>query len=382
MRCAPPAVLLVLAAVLALAAPAPAAERSAPVGFMGVQVDGPLLDPGTDLEREFDLMAETGVESIRHVVYWADLQPYPRRASIPAADRDRFVDVEGVPTDFGATDRVFVAAARRAFTVLPVVLRAPRWARQAPERLASPPRDDVAFARVLRALVGRYGPAGTLWNQRPDVPRRPQREWQVWNEPNIDTYWSSPRPFAPRYVRLLRAARSALKGADPGARIVLCGFANFSWRALDAVYDAGARGLFDVAAVHPFTGPVRFVGRIVELNREVMARHGDGRRPLIISELSWPSARGKTRTTSRFETTEEGQATRLRQVYRLLLRDRRRLRLERVLWYTWLSADRDSPNAFSWSGLRKLGPRGRDAPVSKPAFRAYRRIAREVQGRR
>lgn len=373
---------LVAAALLALgAAPASAGPRQAPFGFMGVQVDGPLLDPATDLEREFDLMAASGVESIRHVVYWADLQPHRRAASVPAAERDRFVEIEGVPTDFSASDRVFAAAARRGLAVLPVVLRAPRWARRAPSRLASPPRGNGAYARFLRALVGRYGPAGTLWAQRPDLPRRPQREWQIWNELNIDTYWSSPRPFARRYVSLLRAARAALEGADPGARVVLCGFANFSWRALDQAYDAGARGLFDVAAVHPFTGPVRFVGRIVELNRQVMARHGDGRRGLIVSELSWPSARGKTKTTSRFETTEEGQATRLRRAYRLLLRERRRLRLERVIWYTWLSADRNSPNAFSWSGLRKLAPDGRDAPVSKPAFRAYRRIARGVQGR-
>jgi len=89
---------------------------------------------------------------------------------------------------------------------------------------------------------------------------------------------------------------------------VLTGFANFSWRALAQAYRAGIRGQFDLAAVHPFSGHLRNVLKIVQLNRDVMARNGDGRRQIAISELTWPSAKGKTKNTFGWETTEKGQA--------------------------------------------------------------------------
>jgi hypothetical protein len=360
-----PALLLAIAALLLCAPAAQAGQREVPEGFMGVMADGPLLDPAiTDLGREGALMRASGVEAIRVAVYWAEAQP----------SRD-------APIDWSETDRVFAMAATERLRVLPVVLRAPAWAREDPAVMASPPRGDAAYAAFLTALVARYGPHGSFWPAHPDLPRRPQRQWQIWNEPNIDTYWSSPRPFATRYVRLLRASYRALKAADPGAEVVLAGFANFSWRALADAYRAGARRWFDVAAVHPFSGRLENVLKIVRLTRTAMRRAGDRRKGLIISELTWPSARGKTRTTIGFETTEAGQATRLRNAYRALLRIRRSARIRQIFWYTWLSADRDSPNSFSWSGLRRLGPPGTDAPVDKPALAEFRRVALRVAGR-
>jgi hypothetical protein len=368
--------LLLVAAPAALAAP-----REAPPGFMGVMADGPLLDPATNLDRETALMSASGVEAVRFTIFWADAQPYQRLADVPEAERDRYVDVGGVPTDWSATDRVFAAAAAHGLRVLPNVMRAPTWDRETPRRMASPPRGNAAYAAFMRALVARYGPSGSFWASRPDLPAQPQRDWQIWNEPNIDTYWSSPHPFARRYVSLLHAAHDALKAADPGSRVILCGFANFSWRALADAYRAGARRWFDVAAVHPFSGHLRNVLKIIRLNRDVMARNGDRAKGIILSELTWPSAKGKTRNTIGFETTERGQAIRLRNAYEAILRIRRSAKIQQVFWYTWLSADRDSPNSFSWSGLRRLGPPGTDAPVDKPAFDAYREIALRVDGR-
>lgn len=327
--------------------------------------DGPLVDPGvTDLAREGTLMTQSGVEAIRVVVYWSDVQP----------TRDG-------PLDWASTDRVLAMAAVNHLKVLPVIIRAPAWDRENPSHLASPPRGNAGYTAFLRALVARYGPTGTFWASRPDLPANPQRQWQIWNEPNIDTYWSSSKPFAKRYVSLLKASYRTLKAADPGSEVVLCGFANFSWRALADAYRAGARRWFDTAAVHPFSGRLGNVLKIVGLTREVMARHGDRRKGLILSELTWPSAKGKTKNTIGFETTEAGQAVRLRNAYAALLRIRVRARIRQIFWYTWLSADRDSPNSFSWSGLRKLGPPGTDAPVDKPALAEFRRVALRVEGR-
>lgn len=373
--------LLVLAAALLAPAAAPAAPRLAPEGFMGTMADGPLTGDDVDLGREVGLMRSCGVESLRIVIYWEDLQPYASMADIPEDKRGGFREVEGVPTAFAATDRIVAAATSVGLRVMPVILRAPAWDREVPSNQASPPRGDAAYARFLRTLIGRYGPKGSLWAERAGKPATPIRTWQVWNEPNIDRYWSSPTPFGPRYAKLLRAANTAIHAADPGATVVMAGFANDSWNAMAAAYRAGVRGHFDRAAVHPFSGRLANVLKILRLNRQVMRRNGDGKVPIVVSELTWPSAKGKTKNTIGFETTPAGQAVRLRRAYLALLRERRALGLQTVMWYTWLSADRDSPNSFSWSGLRRLGPLATDPPVNKPAYGAYCAIARRVQGR-
>ena len=373
----------VVIAVLTLlaAAPAQAAERRVPQGFFGVMADGVLLQrTDAQLAHEFDVMAANGVESVRIVVYWADLQPNAPASPIPAGwTQGR----NNVPTSFAETDRLFAQAAAHGMSVLPVILRAPAWDREDPKLYTSPPRRDSDYANFLGTLIDRYGPRGSFWVAHPELPMRPQRDWQIWNEPNIDRYWGSPKPFAAHYARLLRTARKTIKSTDPGARVVLTGFANFSWRALASAYKAGIRGRFDVAAVHPFSARPRFMLKIVRLNRDVMARYGDARKRIDISEITWPSAKGKTKNTVGWETTEGGQADRLRYAFRALLARRASLRIERLTWSTWLTPDANSPNSFDWSGLRKLDPGNPGGePVDKPALAAYRAIALHAEGRR
>jgi hypothetical protein len=223
-------------------------------------------------------------------------------------------------------------------------------------------------------LVARYGPAGSLWAAHPGVPRRPVRAWQVWNEPNIAVYWSA-QPFMRRYGRLLNSAYIAVKRADRGATVVMAGLANYSWRDLARLYRTAGHLRFDVAAAHPFSGRPSNSLKIVRLTREVLDRNGASRRPIWLTELTWSSAKGrKTPLTKDWETTEAGQATRLRQAYTAFIRARRSLRLERIYWYTWITIDRDSSNSFDYSGLRTLHADGTIA--DKPAASAFRAVVR------
>jgi hypothetical protein len=370
-----------LAAVLTLTVIGTAnASRSVPAGFFGVMADGVLLDrTDPQLAHEFDVMAANGVESVRIVVYWDELQPNAPGSPVPAG---WVAGRSNVPTTFASTDRLFEQAARHNMTVLPVVLRSPKWDIEHAGRFAGPPKRDQPYADFLGTLVDRYGPKGSFWAEHPDVPRRPQRAWQIWNEPNINRYWDSPTPFAKHYARLLRLSQRTIKQADPGARVVLTGFANFSWRALAQAYRAGIHGHFDLAAVHPFSGHLKNVLKIVRLNRQVMTEHGDRRKQIAISELTWPSAKGKTKNTYGWETTEQGQAKRLTNAFRALVRKRRAWRIERLTWSTWLTPDANSPNSFDWSGLRKLDPADPSGePVSKPALQAYREVTLPLEGR-
>jgi hypothetical protein len=368
---------VLLAALLVLVAATPAATaRQVPRGWLGAVVDGPLTGPQrAAYAGEWDLMAASGVESVRVAVFWDEHQPVASAAELPAGEAGRFASVGGVPTDFSRTDAVVAAAAARGLRVLPVVQRAPGWARVEPDDPASPPARAATFAAFVGALVRRYGPRGSFWAERPDLPRIPVRAWQVWNEPNLTSYWSV-QPFARGYVRLLRAARRAVRAADPGAQVVLAGLPNRSWTALRAVYRAGGRGGFDAVALHPFTGPPRFVMKIVRLARRETVRAGDARVPIWLTELSWPASAGRVPRRGGFEVTDAGQATRLGGVMRRLRGQRRALRIERVFWYTWLSMEA-GPTAFDWSGLRRVRA---GTVVSAPALAVYTRWARRLQG--
>jgi hypothetical protein len=345
----------VSASASAVAAPAADPPR-APRGFFGVMANGPLDRPDVDLDAETAVMRRSGVESERLEIAWDRAEPQPG-------------DLR-----FAPVDRKVLAAARQGLDVLALVVRCPAWAAREPGQPFSPPKDPALYGDFLRAAVARYGPGGSLWAEHLDVPARPVRHWQVWNEPNLPAYFRR-QPFAEPYARLLAAGHDAVKAADPAATVVMAGLANFSWRALAELFRARTPLRFDVAAVHPFSGRPSNSLKIVRLNRRVLDRNGAARKPIWLTELTWSSAKGRKRSIVRnWETTERGQAERLAQAYRLYLGARRALGLQRIFWYTWATVDRNSANSFDYSGLRTRRPGGRFA--DKPALAAFRALAR------
>jgi hypothetical protein len=351
---------LVLGLLAALCLPGAAAAKL-PRDFFGVMANGPLDTPGFAVNAENVRMKRLGVESERMEIAWDEVEPQQGQY------------------DWELTDRKMLAAARAGLDILALVVRCPQWAAVDPSRLPfSPPRSAGDYARFMRTLVRRYGPGGVLWREHPAAPPRPVRAWQIWNEPNLAVYWTE-QPFMRRYAELLDYAYDAVKRVDRRATVVMAGMANFSWKDLRRLFERGGRRLhFDVAAVHPFSGYPSDSVRIVKSNRRVLDRHGARTKPIWLTELTWSSAKGrKVPLTKGWETTEAGQAERLRQAYSLYVRDRRRLRLRRIYWYTWLTIDRDSPNSFDYSGLRTQLPDGR--VVDKPAAYAFRTIARRYR---
>jgi len=348
-----------LLVALVLSAPV-AAKRVVPRGFFGVSAAGPMFDPGRNLKPEFDRMVSVGVESVITEFAWSVEQPQP-----------------GTPPDFAHTDPMVLQAALHHLPVMAITVYAPPWGAVDPSNLASPPKAKP-YAAYLRAAVGRYGPRGSFWRAHPRVPRDPVRDWQIWNEPSHAGFWSM-QPFAKRYVAVLRAARRAIKGADPGARVILAGLVYDSWTQLRELYAAGAKGLFDAISLHPYTLELKNVIEVLRRDRAVLDAHGARHVPMLVTELSWPSSVGHTQSRYGYEVTEKGQASKLRAAFPRLAALRHRLGLRRVYWYSWLTADADPVYPFDYAGLRKLTPRG---PKSKPAYYAYREAALRLEGRR
>jgi hypothetical protein len=353
---------------------ATADARRAPRNFYGVSWDWNLERRSeSDAQRQWDLMASSGVESTRVVFSWAAAQPKPGAIG------------------FDHTDRLVARAAWRRIRLLPVVYETPNWAKLDESRRNAPPQHVGDYAHYVRALVSRYGPRGSFWAAHPEIPRRPLREWQIWNEPELPFYWDVPSDWTaawPRgYVKLLRAARGAIRSVDRRAKIVLAGLSGESWKYLRRLYRARARRLFDVVAIHPYNAALKNVFTVVRLTRRVMARSRDARKPVWVTEVGWPAARGRVDLhverdlgLRQIVTTDGGMSRRLRSSYRTFVSRRRskRFGVSRVYWFTWGTPYRTGESGiWEFAGLVKTGSAGFSAT---PSLSSYRASARRHQG--
>lgn len=371
---------LLLLLVLALALPASAGAASR---FVGVNFDGLAVEQDA-VARELRRAADAGAGSVRVAVYWPQLQPYATWDAVPAEQRSSFRDVRGVPTDFRATDGMVRAAAEARLHLTVVVMAAAPWAAENPYATFSPPTDPARYGEFARTLAERYGGRGTFWSEHREARKRAVRTWQIWNEPaGFDGFgsptngWNSRRDALSGYLAMLRSARTGLKDADPRAHVMLSGFFGKAWISLRQVYRAGARGLFDSVGVHPYTRRPAGVVEVVRRARRVMSRFGDRGKPIAVTEVTWTSSAGRMASSLPFTTTERGQARRLTRVYRLLGRAAPRLRISSAYWYTWLTRDVGDRSAFDYAGLL-TDYFGRVLP--KPAFNAFKRVARRLRG--
>jgi polysaccharide biosynthesis protein PslG len=340
---------------------APAAAQAVPRGFFGIVPQTPL--DARDLAR----MGSGGVETVRLPVSWGATQPSPR-------------------SDYNWTglDATVADAARQRIEILPVLGSSPHWATGNWRRMpVDSARQRQGWAEFVRAVVERYGSRGEFWAEHgpgsdEPLPRTPIKAWQVWNEENF-FYFVKP-VSAGRFARLLAVTRKAMRQADPRAELVLGGLFGAprqrAPRALDAVdfldqlyRHRGVKADFDAVALHPYAADVGELRRQVEAVRTTMARHGDRRSGLYITEMGWGSAYNPR--TVAFEVGLHGQARELEAAYRYLLANRGRLKLRQVDWFTW----KDVPGSCNFcdsSGLFRAGKAFRP----KPAWRAFVQVTR------
>ena len=359
------AVLVALAAVLVAAPAAPA--RAVPEGFFGVMYDNG-IETASDAaqDSQWDLMASSGVETVRTVFDWADAQPRGRGSEI----------------DFTRTDGVVRRAALHNLDVLPVIFYAPPWARAYRKRFTSPPKSRSDYVTYLAALVERYGPDGTYWTDHPEIPKHPVREWQIWNEPHLSSYWDAPEKgrygYARAYPLLLRASYNIVKTLDPGAKVVLAGITQRAWEEIEILYKHGIEPYFDAAALQIFPQTVRRAVKATALYRAALNKRGDRRKPIYVTEITWPASKGKTPPIEfQRQETPHGMATKLGQMYSKMVGRRKALGLGKVFWYTWSSPYGRGGTNFHYTGLLRFDG---DVFTEQPALGVYQRSARRFEG--
>jgi hypothetical protein len=337
------ALALVLALLVTLAFAASA--QALPAKFWGVV-------PQTSMSEEhFERLAQGGVESIRVPLGWADLQSQ-----------------EGGPIQWAGVDYLVEKAAFSGLDVLPTISGAPTWAvpianvqgdrsAKAPAHLPVSGAAAGGWRSLLIQAVERYGPGGQFWLTHPNVPVKPIRSWQIWNEPNFKYFVAKPNPA--EYGKLVKLSYSALKAADPGAQVVLAGlFAQplgaryirlvkgkeklqhpgsinyFASYFLEQMYKRtpGIKSKFSAVSLHPYTETWRYLTPEIEEVRDVLTASNDAAKPLWITELGWSS--GPKRSNDAFAKGPSGQVAELRGAFQLLTANAAKWRIKRLYWFS------------------------------------------------
>jgi hypothetical protein len=275
-------------------------------------------------------------------------------------------------------DRLAGAAAQNGVTLQPVLI-------DMPGEVYTPPTTNTARARFgefAAAAVRRYGPSGSFWGTC-GCPRRPVRVWEVWNEPNIAPFWDVPNPA--QYGALLSRTRTALRKADPSARVLFGGLAYPSSLSAtriepnaflrDTILAVGANR-FDALALHNYRpDAVRAVDTFIAGTVETLKTYGGTsqgvpRHQVWINEFGRPTNPDDPNTaTDERASSEAVQRTWLDNFLGRLLPRASAWNLGPVMWYSL--RDSHEPTA-SWlrQGLRRTTAGDTDAGP-KPSWDAY-----------
>jgi hypothetical protein len=324
------------------------------------------IGPQTTLtDEDAAYMRAGGIETIRWPFPWGGLQPN---------EQGNYA--------WESTDAVVATAARHGLRVLPFLYGSPTWLGAKDTTLpVGSGKARRAWKAFLEAAVKRYGPGGQFWTEHapgvvkyePAISRPlPIRNWQIWNEANF-FYFAYPVSPA-RYAKLLKISSTAIKTADPSAKIILTGlFGEPTARGkygmpadqfLERLYRVpGLEKRFDGIALHPYAVDAETLEELVESLHQVTVDNED-RVPLYITEMGWGSQNNFKEVA--FEQGVRGQVKQLKASYGYLLANRAALNLKQVYWFSW----KDLPDSCTFCdsvGFFHAGP----GFHPKPSWRAF-----------
>jgi hypothetical protein len=317
-----------------------AAAQAVPATFWGV------VPQATPSAEQFQRLRAGGVDSVRIQIDWGGVQP-----------------TRGGALNWSGIDGVVAKAANAGLEVLPFLNGAPAWAVpavwvpgsghtvKAPSHLPAAGSAATAWSNFVKGAVARYGPNGSFWAVNPAVPKRPIRTWQIWNEENFKYFVAKPSPA--EYGRLVKLSSTALKGSDPGAKLLLGGMFSrpkggkstkekpkrvyFASDFLEQMYETtpGIKAKFNGVALHPYTGRYQELPEEIEEVRKVLKAKGDAGKGLWITELGWSSQPPPANPRLNiFAKGPAGQVSQLKGAFSLLSSRQAKWKLQRVYWFS------------------------------------------------
>ena len=178
--------------------------------------------------------------------------------------------------NFDRADAVLADAKAAGLTVLPILdYFHPDY--------PMPHKDQTAWRRYVRKVVERYAA---------DIPA-----FEVWNEQNLGNFCGE-KASATNYLPVLASAYEEIKAVDPALKVVVGGYGRIPLDYIEELYKLGGGRYFDVMNVHPYTRPFPPEGRTdvpsgmdvqLEELRVLMAKYGDGQKPIWVTETGCPT---------------------------------------------------------------------------------------------
>ena len=309
-------------------------------------------------------MTAAGIDSVRVWFSWAQIEP----------NRGTF--------NWNVTDSTVATNAKEGLSTLPFLFGTPAWAARLDgwscdldTCISLAPRSEATrqlFGEFAAAVVRRYGPGGVFWREHRELDAQPIEVWQIWNEPNLSSFYG-PAVDPLGYAALVKAAAAGIRGVDSDAEILLGGLTGTksnqkrtsSASFLNALYTVpDIAAAFDGIAVHPYNRKVRGTLDQVETARAIAGMHVDNP-GLWVTELGWASA-GKRRWG--LVKSPSGQARLLGLALKRAQRNADRWDVRAAYWYAWRDTEAGAGVCgwCPWSGL--LDRVGRE----KPAYEALR----------
>lgn len=245
------------------------------------------VDPAK-VTRSLEQLKAAGVGYIRQMFPWYDLEPAPNSYVNPKSGQSTWIKY----------DRIVNEANALGIQVIARLDKPPAWARAGQPNLKQfpdgPPNNNADYANFVATFVKHYqGKVNYI---------------QIWNEPNLQGEWGG-LPIDPAaFTKLLKAAYTAAKKADPSITVLMPGLAPTDQTGptnlsdllfLKGMYKAGAKNYFDIGVAMVYGYGYSPYDRRVSTSRDnfsrviqthdIMVANGDAAKPVWAAEYGWVS---------------------------------------------------------------------------------------------
>ena len=300
------------------------------------QTFGVQLKSGNHDAANLDAVRDLGLKFVRRGFIWASVEKKP-----------------GV-YDFSEYDKLMDDCRDRDLTVLGCIALN--------NKAIGPVSEDkgrAGFAAFAAALADRYKGRKVVW--------------EIWNEPNIQTFWgkhgkANSEQFAKEYAALVLATVPAMKKADP-ACLVMAGSVSGVWSASyewtgfcfkEGILKSG----IDAWSVHPYTTkcPEDYIEAYARI-RKMMTDLGGVQIPMVDSERGYPLGKAEGSAGGDEKRSLEFQANHLVRQYLIDM-------LSGMKMTNW----------YEWSGKEGFSLRQQGNPT--PAFAACKVMIDQLSGYR
>lgn len=288
-----------------------------PFGINGLNMIHGREDPNVFANGEVTakLLKNAGIRWTRLELWWGVIEP----------EQGKF--------DWTFADKVAKLYKEQGMNGMCLLCYSSEWYRKPPDNA----EERAKYADYVYQMVNRYKDTFHVW--------------EIWNEPNIPTFW--PEPNVRDYTLMLKEAYKAAKRADPNCTILAAATSGPDLDYIKGIYANGGWEYCDAISIHPYSmcgGPIaQRLDKTLRIHQEYIKSKGKPK-PLWITEMGW---------TSKNPEEDRDQAVYLVQSYVTSLANG----VEKLFWFClddW---------GEKWGIVRNSNPFD-----PKPSYEAYKRM--------